>query len=156
MTTWLQRLLAGQSPVAERECLPPEDRAGAVGVRAAAVGGRGARLVLVQRSGYEIDDLVGEPLAQFVTAGLLDDDGRRVRLTRAGLLVSDSIWPHFLQSSERDGRASLATAECFDRRRGELRLERRGRGHRIRAGSSFRRGILIQRQGAWWNRTASA
>ena len=29
--------------------------------------------------------------------GLMTDDRKRVRLTRAGLFVSDAIWPHFLR-----------------------------------------------------------
>jgi hypothetical protein len=31
-----------------------------------------------------------------VAAGLATDDGRRVRLTRAGLLVSDTLWADVL------------------------------------------------------------
>ncbi len=110
VTTWLQRLQAGQSPVAEQECLPPEDRARELlvfGLR---------RLEGVQRewfanrSGYEINDVVAEPLARFVAEGLLHDDGRSVRLTRQGLLVSDAVWPHFLESHEHSARAESAVA----------------------------------------------
>ena len=111
VTTWLQRLQAGQSPVAEQERLPPDDRARELlvfGLR---------RLEGVERkwfadqSGFEINDLVAEPLARFVFGGLLHDDGRTVRLTRRGLLVSDSLWPYFLQSSERSARADSAVAQ---------------------------------------------
>ena len=37
-TTWMNRVLAGQSPVAETETLSPEDRAGDVGVCLAPTG----------------------------------------------------------------------------------------------------------------------
>ena len=47
-------------------------------------------------TGFEIDQLVGEPLRKFVRSDLLEDTGARIRLTRQGLLVSDSIWPEFL------------------------------------------------------------
>jgi oxygen-independent coproporphyrinogen III oxidase len=47
-------------------------------------------------TGFEIDQLVGRALAEFVSGGLLEDTGSRIRLTRQGLLVSDSIWPEFL------------------------------------------------------------
>lgn len=99
VTGWLAHVQSGRSPVAERECLPPEERARELlvfGLR---------RLEGVHRewfaahSGYQLDDLVAEPLARFAATGLLHDDGRCVRLTRQGLLVSDSLWPHFLQSS---------------------------------------------------------
>jgi oxygen-independent coproporphyrinogen-3 oxidase len=96
-TTWLKRVLAGQSPVAECETLAPADRAREMLVfglrRLAGV----ERADFATRSGFEIDALVGEPLARFVEQGLLSDDGRRVRLTHAGLFVSDAIWPHFLR-----------------------------------------------------------
>jgi oxygen-independent coproporphyrinogen-3 oxidase len=95
-TTYLQRVLADQSPVAEAETLSPEDSA-----RERLVFGL-RRLEGVDRegfaaaTGFEIDRLVGRSLAEFVRANLLDDTGSRIRLTREGLLVSDSIWPEFL------------------------------------------------------------
>jgi oxygen-independent coproporphyrinogen III oxidase len=96
-TTWLKRVLAGESPVAESECLAPEDRA-----REALVFGL-RRLAGVDRTsfrratGYDIDALVGSKLTDLVRLGLFDDDTHVVRLTREGLFVSDSIWPQFLR-----------------------------------------------------------
>jgi oxygen-independent coproporphyrinogen-3 oxidase len=95
-TTYLKRVLAGQSPVAESEVLSPEDSA-----RERLVFGL-RRLEGVERegfaaaTGFEIDRLVGRRLAEFASANLLEDTGSRIRLTRQGLLVSDSIWPKFL------------------------------------------------------------
>ena len=43
-----------------------------------------------------LDALVGEALRRFLDRGLLEDTGVRIRLTRAGLLVSDALWPAFL------------------------------------------------------------
>jgi oxygen-independent coproporphyrinogen-3 oxidase len=96
-TAWLARVMAGQSPVAESETLEPEDRA-----REAAVFGlrqmKGIeRGEFARRTGFELDALLGPPLAWHVEKGLLADDGRVVRLTRAGLVVSDAIWPDFLR-----------------------------------------------------------
>ncbi len=95
--TWMARLFAGQSPVAEREQLEPEDRA-----REALVLGlrrlEGVdRHAFAQRTGFELDMLAGPSLRQHVQWGFLSDDGRRVRLTRRGLLVSDSLWPEYLR-----------------------------------------------------------
>ncbi len=97
-TTWLKRVLTGQSPVAERESLAPEDRAREHLVFALRRIEGVDRGPFAERTGYEIDVLVGRPLRKFVDLGLLDDDGRRVCLTRAGLFVSDAIWPHFLRA----------------------------------------------------------
>jgi oxygen-independent coproporphyrinogen-3 oxidase len=96
VTKWLQCIQSGQSPVAERECLNVEDKARELLVFAL------RRLDGVERdwffgkSGFEIDVLVGEPLRRATSAGLLEDDGRRIRLTREGLFVSDALWPTFL------------------------------------------------------------
>lgn len=96
-TTYLKRVLAGESPVAESETLPPEDRARELLVfglrRIAGVEREG----FAKRSGYGIDELVGTQLAEMIAHGLMVDDGRRVALSREGLFVSDAIWPRFLR-----------------------------------------------------------
>lgn len=95
-TTYLKRVLEGQSPVAEREQLDAEQRA-----REQLIFGLRRiegidRTTFQTRTGYEVDSLVGENLAEFVAAGLLADEGGTIRLTREGLLVSDSLWPELL------------------------------------------------------------
>jgi oxygen-independent coproporphyrinogen-3 oxidase len=96
-TTYLKRVLAGESPVAESEALDPEDRARELLVfglrRLAGV----HRERFFTRTGYQLNELIGTPLADMVTHGLLSDDGQTVRLTREGLYVSDAIWPRFLR-----------------------------------------------------------
>jgi oxygen-independent coproporphyrinogen-3 oxidase len=95
-TTYLQRILAGQSPVAESETLPPEDAAR-------------ERLVFALRrlegidlaafataTGFDAKALGGAALTRFVDLGLLSLSDERLALTRQGLLVSDAIWPEFL------------------------------------------------------------
>lgn len=94
--TWIKRVLAGESPVAESEALSAEDLA-----RERAVFGM-RRLEGLERdafqkqTGFDLDQLVGPVIQKYVGAGLLDDDGERVRLSTAGLFVSDSLWPEFL------------------------------------------------------------
>ena len=95
-TTYLKRVLAGESPVAERERLDSEVRARELlvfGLRRLEGVRRGEFAV---RSGFEIDQLITRPLVKFVSLGLLADDGHRVRLTRDGLYVSDALWPEML------------------------------------------------------------
>lgn len=95
-TTWLRRVLAGQSPVAESETLSPEARARetlVLGLRRLEGVNREA---FFARTGHSLDTLGGRPLVDFVARGLLADDGKTVRLTREGLMVSDAIWPYLL------------------------------------------------------------
>ncbi len=95
-TTYLRRIEQGKSPVAEEECLDAEASA-----REALVFGLRRlegidRQEFSGRTGWKIDQLIAVPLRQLVAGGFLSDDGKRIRLTRNGLLVSDSIWPELL------------------------------------------------------------
>ncbi len=96
-TTWMRRVLAGQSPVAEFEELNDEDRAREQLV----IGLRRMRGVVAeefeQSTGMSIDSLVGKELDSLIQQGLLEWSMPSLRLTREGLFVSDSIWPRFLR-----------------------------------------------------------
>lgn len=95
-TTWLRRVEAGESPVAEREELTPEQRAHerlVFGLRRLEGVSRSA---FADQTGYRIEAIAGKGVARFVGLGLLADDGETVRLTRDGLLISDAIWPELL------------------------------------------------------------
>lgn len=95
-TTWLKRLETGESPVAEREALTPEQRARerlVFGLRRL----EGVpREVFLEETGYDLDQLGGRELRSFVEEGMLADEGKVVRLTREGLLLSDALWPALL------------------------------------------------------------
>lgn len=96
-TTWLRRVLSGQSPLAEAEMLSPEDRARealVLGLRRLAGVDRGE---FFEQTGFELDRLVGAELGRHVKLGMLSDLAGRVRLTREGLFVSDAIWGDFLR-----------------------------------------------------------
>lgn len=95
-TTWLQRIRAGQSPVAESEQLAPEPSARERMVLGLRMRAGVDRDDFQRRTGFELDGLLGEQLPLLVGWGLLEDDGRQVRLTRRGLVVSDTIWPRLL------------------------------------------------------------
>lgn len=97
-TTYIRRLLAGESPVADSETLSAEDRARELlvfglrrleGVDLEAFG---------ERHGVVVRDLIGRSLEEFIARDLLTLEAGRLRLTRAGLLVSDAIWPYFLRA----------------------------------------------------------
>ena len=98
-TAYLRRVLAGRSPVAEREKL---DAAASARERLVF----GLRMLegvaydeFSRHTGFAIRDLVGEQLGPLLEAGLLDDSGSHLRLTHRGLVISDSIWPRFLEQA---------------------------------------------------------
>ena len=95
-TTYIRRVLAGRSPIAEVEMLSRPARARELLVFALRRIEGVERNWFFERSGYKLDELVGPELSRLVALGMLSDDGARVRLTREGLLVSDSIWPSLL------------------------------------------------------------
>jgi oxygen-independent coproporphyrinogen III oxidase len=95
-TTYLRRVLAGESPVAEREQLTSEGRAHELLVfglrRMCGV----SRSEFRERTGFDVDALAAGALQKFVGLGLMVDHGDRIRLSREGLFVSDSLWPELL------------------------------------------------------------
>lgn len=91
VTTWLKRILNGESGVGESEELSAEDRARELLMLGLRRNDGVNREWFSITSGFELDDLTGNRLAQFVNDGLLIDDGHAIRLTRAGRFVSDSI-----------------------------------------------------------------
>ena len=96
-TTYISRVLAGQSPVAESEQLGPEDAARerlVFGLRRL----EGVDFLgFAMKNEFTIEQLAGDALPQLQGRGLLACEEGRLKLTRAGLLVSDAIWPQFLR-----------------------------------------------------------
>lgn len=95
-TTYIHRMLAGDSPVADCEELEPEARARELLVFGMRRLEGVSRRQFYGRTGFECDELVAAPLRKFVDLGFLIDDGDRIKLTREGLFVSDAIWPEML------------------------------------------------------------
>ncbi|MEM9660449.1 MAG: coproporphyrinogen III oxidase family protein, partial [Planctomycetota bacterium] len=95
-TTYLKRLFAGRSPVAERERLDDRRRAGETLVLGLRTIDGVDREGFLRRTGFTLDEVAGPAVNRFVKMGLLADDQSGVRLTRDGLLVSDSLWPDLL------------------------------------------------------------
>jgi oxygen-independent coproporphyrinogen-3 oxidase len=95
-TTYIRRLAIGESPLAEVERLSSEDLARerlVFGLRRL----QGIDEQEFQRqTGFDVDELAGPALRRYVNQGLLSRQSHRLRLTRRGLVVSDSIWPDLL------------------------------------------------------------
>ncbi|MFM8633741.1 MAG: radical SAM family heme chaperone HemW [Planctomycetia bacterium] len=95
-TAWMSRVLAGDDARGEIDAMTAEEAARerlVVGLRRRDGIDRDA---FRAASGFELDAIAGPAITRWVARGLASDDGRRVRLTREGLLVSDSLWADVL------------------------------------------------------------
>ena len=90
-TTWIREVLSGRKPVGLSETLSAEERAREtlmLGLRRTAGVYRKA---FQCQTGFALDGLAGEAIRRAAANGLLDDDGTRIALTRAGRCVADSV-----------------------------------------------------------------
>ncbi len=95
-TTWMRRLFAGDSPVAERETIGAE-----LAARERLIFGlRRLEGVDVREfeevTGFRLDELAGPAIDEFLGAGFLEQTGTTLRLSEPGILVSDALWPALL------------------------------------------------------------
>ncbi len=94
--TWIKRIVAGESPVAEAEELSPEGRAREaifVGLRRTAGVDRTA---FRETTGFDLDILAGGTIGAQVASGLIEDAGDAIRLTREGRFLADGVIAEFL------------------------------------------------------------
>jgi oxygen-independent coproporphyrinogen-3 oxidase len=96
-TTYIRRVLSGQSPVAESEQLGPEDAARERLVFAL----RRLAGVDVSRfaatTGFSAEILCGTALTTWLARGYMSLADGRLCLTREGLFVSDALWPKIVR-----------------------------------------------------------
>ena len=93
---WMNKVLADDDPIGDVDAMTADEAARervVVGLRRRAGIGRAA---FAAASGFSLDALAGAAIARWVDRGLATDDGATVRLTRAGLLVSDALWADVL------------------------------------------------------------
>ena len=92
LPAYLHRLENGLAMIGPTETLDPEARARETAVlmlRRVQVGiDRGDFL---RRTGLDLDALAGPALPRHVAGGLIEDDGTRVRFTREGLFLADTV-----------------------------------------------------------------
>jgi oxygen-independent coproporphyrinogen-3 oxidase len=101
--TWMRRVEAGLDPAADHDRMTAEGAA-----RERIVVGLRRRDGIVREafqreSGLSFDGLAGDLVRGWVANGWAVDDGARVRLTRSGLLLSDSFWEGVLGDGSRGG-----------------------------------------------------
>lgn len=94
--TWLKRVLAGESGIAEQEQLPPEERAREMimlGLRQTA----GIdRIEFHNRTGYDLHALAPDVAGEFIERGLLERNAGHLRLTLEGRCLADTVIAEFL------------------------------------------------------------
>jgi oxygen-independent coproporphyrinogen-3 oxidase len=98
-TTWMKGVLAAGECVGDVDAMIDEAAARerlVVGLRRR---DGVARAAFRAASGFDLDVLAGAAIAGWVARGLATDDGAVVRLTRAGLLVSDGLWVDVLRGA---------------------------------------------------------
>jgi oxygen-independent coproporphyrinogen-3 oxidase len=94
--TWINRVLAGQSPIAESEELSPEGRARELimlNLR------RCEGLALAEfreQTGFDFRELAGEALSRHLRQGLLEEREGHVRLTREGRFLADTVFAEYV------------------------------------------------------------
>lgn len=97
LPTYLKRLESGQLSTGPTEALEPEARARETAVLMLRLTRSGIdRADFSRRTGFALDALAGDAVTRFVARGLLEDDGRRVRLTGEGIFLADTVMCEFL------------------------------------------------------------
>jgi oxygen-independent coproporphyrinogen-3 oxidase len=96
VTTWINRVLAGRSPIAESEELSPEERARELVMLNLR---RCSGLDLIEfheQTGFDFRQLAGDALPKHLRQGLLEEQDGHVRLTREGRFLADTVFAEYL------------------------------------------------------------
>ncbi len=96
LSIYLRKILAGESATFQSEELSAPERARetlALGLRRA----EGVtRETFRLQTGFDLDELAGEAIPRHVALGMMEDDGRAIRLTRRGKPLADAVIEGFL------------------------------------------------------------
>ena len=97
LSAYLKRIESGQSATGPSETLAAEASARETAILMLRRTREGIeRDAFVKRTGFDLDTLAGDAIERFRAQGLLEDDGRRIRLTREGLFLADRVLCEFL------------------------------------------------------------
>jgi oxygen-independent coproporphyrinogen-3 oxidase len=95
-TTWINRVLSGQSGIATGEELTPEHRAREAIVLGLRQTDGIRRDEFRTLTGFDLDSLAAETIARQVAAGRMEDFGEGIRITREGRFFADPVMIAFL------------------------------------------------------------
>lgn len=97
--TYIQKVLAGESPTFQSERLNDRDRAfETIGTQLRRAEGI-ARIRFREQTNCDLDDLVGRRLAVLLDNGLLVERDNRISLTRRGFCVADGVIEELMKSN---------------------------------------------------------
>jgi oxygen-independent coproporphyrinogen III oxidase len=97
LPTYLRKIEAGEEAVGPVETLDPEGRARETAVLMLRLTRRGLEYAdFRDRTGYDLDELARAAIERHTARGWLEDDGVRLRLTREGVFVADTVLADFL------------------------------------------------------------
>lgn len=96
VTTWIKRVLAGDSPIMDFEELSAEDRARELAVLGLRMCEGIDMADFEKRTGSSLELLAPEAIARHRSQGFLEETTSHLRLTREGRFVADSVVSDFL------------------------------------------------------------
>lgn len=91
VTTWLKRVLAGESAIGDVEILDPESRARELLVLGLRTNDGVERAWFQETSEFDLDQLAGESIKRLVTQGLIEETCTTIRLTHQGRFLADTV-----------------------------------------------------------------
>jgi oxygen-independent coproporphyrinogen-3 oxidase len=96
VTTWINRVLAGRSPIAESEELSPEERARELVMLNLRRCDGLALTEFREQTGFDFRQLAADALPKHVRQGLLEERDGHVRLTREGRFLADTVFAEYV------------------------------------------------------------
>jgi oxygen-independent coproporphyrinogen III oxidase len=96
VTTWIHRVLAGRSPIAESEELSPEERARELVMLNLRRCDGLALTEFREQTGFDFRQLAGDALPKHARQGLLEGRDGHVRLTREGRFLADTVFAEYV------------------------------------------------------------
>jgi oxygen-independent coproporphyrinogen III oxidase len=91
VTTWLKRVLAGESAIGDVEKLDPESRARELLVLGLRTNDGVERAWFQETSDFDLDELAGPSIHQLITQGLIEETDSTIRLTHQGRFLADTV-----------------------------------------------------------------
>ena len=91
VTTWLKKVLAGESAIGDVEKLDPESFARELLVLGLRTNDGVDRAWFQETSNFDLDQLGGASIRRLVTQGLLEEKGATIRLTHQGRFLADTV-----------------------------------------------------------------
>ncbi|MFP6906579.1 MAG: radical SAM family heme chaperone HemW [Verrucomicrobiota bacterium] len=97
---WQAHLAAGESPIVEEEQLPAEAKARESLMLALRQKAGITTSELKQRTGFDLVQLLGGAIQDWIDHGYMEWAGEHLRLTRAGMLASDALFVDIVAAPE--------------------------------------------------------